>query len=497
MGWFLREFNRGRYFFYVGARGELFKGGGGGGSLSRKDVKFIFKGSWLGFHLISLFPAHQCHPQILIRRKFAFFSAGKVTVSSHHGFVSDETGGKPAKRFFLKSVSETDAELWTKKHGKVFFCCCPCLIDSVAVSASDPCKSLATSRNYKLYTVSGVDKPSRSRCQTECSAKTQALAVPTTQLEYQCMIHTAGAGTHGFAKPFWTGLVVYGQDRLSGIVNGTNYTGIGFFGTKAFDGFKRTHFQSIFWSLNFGDLAAATRVYFHNGYYVSADDSFVDLGRFDPDWKQMFCMCQGKQWDQVFRFVSHLSECVLYQRWSAQALGISSSFAGPVFVRRRYSETLTVSDHDVFWYFFTCAFDGFDGHCALPRYTSSNISRTPWAKDLKLSENLNELIFKTKFCFYRRRPPLVTIATFNVDACFWKSKFWQFSCKSSPELDVFLLFLEECPKRSLLWKFGLDIPLDGVLTTIFVSGSFSFFNDLNMAILSPWHQEWCQSIWFL
>ena len=39
-------------------------------------------------------------------------------------------------------------------------------------------------------------------------------------------------------------------------------------------------------------------------------------------------------------------------------------------------------------------------HCAPPppsppKHTSSNISRTPWATGLKLSDNLNELIFKT------------------------------------------------------------------------------------------------------
>ena len=36
------------------------------------------------------------------------------------------------------------------------------------------------------------------------------------------------------------------------------------------------------------------------------------------------------------------------------------------------------------------------------------------------------------------------------------------------------------PKCSLLWKFGLDIPLDGVLVTVFVSQSFSCFNHLNL-----------------
>ena len=32
--------------------------------------------------------------------------------------------------------------------------------------------------------------------------------------------------------------------------------------------------------------------------------------------------------------------------------------------------------------------------------------------------------------------------------------------------------------------------------TVFVSHSFSCFNDLKWAILSPWQREWCHSIWF-
>ena len=39
---------------------------------------------------------------------------------------------------------------------------------------------------------------------------------------------------------------------------------------------------------------------------------------------------------------------------------------------------------------------GGGAHCAPPRYTSSNISGAPWATDLKLSDNLNELNWKIK-----------------------------------------------------------------------------------------------------
>ena len=45
---------------------------------------------------------------------------------------------------------------------------------------------------------------------------------------------------------------------------------------------------------------------------------------------------------------------------------------------------------------------------------------------------------------------------------------------------LFANFHEEYPNCSLLWKFGLDIPLDGVMVTIFVSHSFSCFHDLKL-----------------
>ena len=77
---------------------------------------------------------------------------------------------------------------------------------------------------------------------------------------------------------------------------------------------------------------------------------------------------------------------------------------------------------------------GGGAHCAPPppppRYTSSNISGTPWATDLKLSDRLNEFNWKKKLFFNRLRPPLVTIATFKVDACFWKAHFGSFHAKA-------------------------------------------------------------------
>ena len=113
-------------------------------------------------------------------------------------------------------------------------------------------------------------------------------------------------------------------------------------------------------------------------------------------------------------------------------------------------------------------------------YTSSNISRAARDTDLILSDYLNELIFNTKKLFSNRlRLPLVTIATSKFDTCFWKRISAVFM-QSLLELDGFCYFNEEWPKCSLLWKFRLDIPLDGVLVTVFVPHSFSWFNDLKL-----------------
>ena len=61
---------------------------------------------------------------------------------------------------------------------------------------------------------------------------------------------------------------------------------------------------------------------------------------------------------------------------------------------------------------------GGGGHCALPppKYISSNISRTPWATDLKLSDNLNDLIFNTKIIF---QPPPPTLG-YHSDVQSWR-----------------------------------------------------------------------------
>ena len=92
-----------------------------------------------------------------------------------------------------------------------------------------------------------------------------------------------------------------------------------------------------------------------------------------------------------------------------------------------------------------------------------------------------ETFWQFKWTNFQLPPPTLGYNS-NVKSLrmFLKNTFRQFSCKSSSELDLFFCYFhEEYPKRSLSWTFGLDIPLDGVLVNIFVSHSFSCFNDLN------------------
>ena len=123
---------------------------------------------------------------------------------------------------------------------------------------------------------------------------------------------------------------------------------------------------------------------------------------------------------------------------------------------------------------------------------------------------------------------MVTIATPKIEACFWKTSFGCFPSKSHQNATFLCCFHEDCPKCSLLWKFGLDSPLEGdnffllqnksggyilrcrknqtnermasgvsrslkprcqgdqPTVTIFVSQSFSCWTTLNLAILPPW-----------
>ena len=152
------------------------------------------------------------------------------------------------------------------------------------------CTGLVPPRNYERVSVSGDTKPSRDQCRTACSNKNKALAVPTTKDEYKCMVYTAGPGIeNGHTKPFWTGLFI-DQNQLTGIVNGTNYKGLGFFGKMPQNvKTQRTHMTNIYWTTGFGRLQEAKYVYLHNEYYVSAKDNFPKEQSYE-----FYCMCQGE-----------------------------------------------------------------------------------------------------------------------------------------------------------------------------------------------------------
>ena len=79
---------------------------------------------------------------------------------------------------------------------------------------------------------------------------------------------------------------------------------------------------------------------------------------------------------------------------------------------------------------------------------------------------------------------------------FLKTHFGSFHENASQNSKVICSCHEGCPQCSLLWKVGLDIPLHGVLVTIFVSHSFSCLNDLKLGIPYPWQRKWFHSIWF-
>ena len=96
-------------------------------------------------------------------------------------------------------------------------------------------------------------------------------------------------------------------------------------------------------------------------------------------------------------------------------------------------------------------------HCATPPPpTYSNISRSRWFRDLKLSDNLNDLICNRKKLIFLAPPPTLGYHS-NVQS--WrmllKNSFRQFSSESAPELKVFLLFPWSVVNGVGWWNFGL------------------------------------------
>ena len=95
-------------------------------------------------------------------------------------------------------------------------------------------------------------------------------------------------------------------------------------------------------------------------------------------------------------------------------------------------------------------------------------------------------------------PPLVTIATSKVDKMFLNNTFWQFSCRSSLELDVFLLISIKSIQN------GVRCRNLGLIFHLMASGwQFSFrtlfraSTTLSWTLLLPWQHKWCHSIWSL
>ena len=121
------------------------------------------------------------------------------------------------------------------------------------------------------------------------------------------------------------------------------------------------------------------------------------------------------------------------------------------------------------------------GECILPH------SQVHFLKYLKncFSYGL-ETFWKFKWTNFQSKifqPPPPTLGYHsNVQSwrTFLKTHFGNFHAKAHQNSTLVCYFHEECPKCSLLWKFGLLIPPDGALATTFVSHSPSCFNDLKL-----------------
>ena len=131
------------------------------------------------------------------------------------------------------------------------------------------------------------------------------LAVPLTEVDYQCMRKITGGGW----KPFWTGLVLAGENKLAGIVNGAYYDEIGFFGKESFRLYTMPEFSDISWVDSYGKKAVSSNV------YLDQDGKYVVAEGFTPGIQEMFCMCQGKtETDACFLRILFQLECVLQNK---------------------------------------------------------------------------------------------------------------------------------------------------------------------------------------
>ena len=88
--------------------------------------------------------------------------------------------------------------------------------------------------------------------------------------------------------------------------------------------------------------------------------------------------------------------------------------------------------------------------------------------------------FKNKIKFSTVSPTLGYHSKVIIDTYFWKHISAAFMQQVGKIRRFFFANFMKCPKWSLLWKFGLDVPLDGVLVTVFNLHSFLFLNYLKL-----------------
>ena len=111
--------------------------------------------------------------------------------------------------------------------------------------------------------------------------------------------------------------------------------------------------------------------------------------------------------------------------------------------------------------------------------TSSNISRTLGAKDLKLSDNLNELVIKPKI--FQPPPPTIGYHS-NVQSCriFLKTYFGSLHA-SAPRTRRLLKFQWSVPNVASCGNFGLVFRLMGSQWQFSFHTLILWFNDFKMA----------------
>ena len=97
--------------------------------------------------------------------------------------------------------------------------------------------------------------------------------------------------------------------------------------------------------------------------------------------------------------------------------------------------------------------------------------------------------FQNRYLYFNQlHQNLVTIETLEVDTCFWTTYFDRFYTNAPHNPQLFCYLREGCFKWNLLWKFGLEMQLNGFLVRTFIL--HSFFGLQWPIILQPqWQQN--------